>query len=75
MGVTAGRAAGLSLAALVGVLVAQEDTDAGRVRRGRREDGVAPALVQLEPRQLPDRARARRRQHGGARQQPPAAAV
>ena len=63
-------AAGLSLAALVGVLVVQEDADTRRDRRGRRADGVAPARAQLKQRLLPDRARAR---HGGARQQPPAA--
>ena len=59
MGLTA-SAAGLSLAAL-GVLVAQEDADTRRDRRGRRADDVAPAHVQLKQRLLPDRAR--RRQH------------
>ena len=72
MGLTA-AAAGLSLAALVGVLVAQEDADTQRDRRGRRADGVAPAHVRLVGLLPPDRARARRRQHGGARQQPTAA--
>ena len=69
MGLTA-SAAGLSLlaAALVGVLVAQKDADTRRDRRGRRADDVAPAHVQLKQRLLPDRARARRRQHGGPHQ-------
>ena len=66
-------AAGLSLVALVGVLVVHEDADTRRDRRGRRADDVAPVRVRVVGLLLPDRARARRRQHGGARQQPTAA--